>query len=66
MRRESHVRFCEGGGVRLPSATRLVRSIKQECLSQVIPFGDRHLRRLIAEYVAHYNDVSYCPTSLCG
>jgi len=23
MRRESHVRFCEGGGVRLPSATRL-------------------------------------------
>ena len=22
MRRESHVRFCEGGGVRLPSATR--------------------------------------------
>jgi len=24
MRREFHVRFCEGGGVRLPSATRLV------------------------------------------
>jgi hypothetical protein len=24
MRRELHVRFCEGGGVRLPSATRLV------------------------------------------
>jgi hypothetical protein len=24
MRRESHVRFCEGGGVRLPSATRHV------------------------------------------
>ncbi len=24
MRRESHVRFCEGGGVRLPSATRRV------------------------------------------
>ena len=24
MRRESHVRFCEGGGVRAPSATRLV------------------------------------------
>ena len=24
MRRESHVRFCEGGGVRFPSATRLV------------------------------------------
>src|SRR5260370_21652660 len=26
MRRESHVRFCEGGGVRLPSATRFSRS----------------------------------------
>ena len=24
MRREFHVRFCEGGGVRAPSATRLV------------------------------------------
>src|SRR2546425_5274069 len=24
MRRELHVRFCEGGGVRFPSATRLV------------------------------------------
>ncbi len=24
MRRESHVRFCEGGGAKLPSATRLV------------------------------------------
>ena len=24
MRRESHVRFCEGGGVRFPSATRPV------------------------------------------
>jgi hypothetical protein len=27
MRRESHVRFWEGGGVRLPSATRLVNVI---------------------------------------
>ncbi len=24
MRRESHVRFCEGGGAKLPSATRLI------------------------------------------
>ena len=31
MRREFHVRFCEGGGVKLPSATRLV-----------IAFEDRH------------------------
>ena len=55
MRRESHVRFCEGGGVRLPSATRLVRSIKEECLARVIPLGERHLRRTIAEFVTHYH-----------
>ena len=36
-------------------AERFVRSIKQECLSRVIPFGDRHLRRMIAEYVEHYH-----------
>jgi hypothetical protein len=53
MRRESHVRFCEGGGVRLPSATRLVRAIKEECLDKVIPFGERHLRRTVSEFVAH-------------
>jgi len=30
MRRESHVRFCEGGGVRLPSATRLIVGFQHE------------------------------------
>jgi hypothetical protein len=55
MRRESHVRFCEGGGVRLPSATRLVRSIKEECLNRVIPFGECHLRRTLSEFVTHYH-----------
>ena len=55
MRRESHVRFCEGGGVRLPSATRLVRTIKEECLDRVLLLGERHLRRTIVEFVAHYH-----------
>jgi hypothetical protein len=55
MRRESHVRFCEGGGVRLPSATRLVRSINEECLDRLIPLGERHFRGAITEYVAHYH-----------
>jgi transposase InsO family protein len=36
-------------------AERFVRSIKQECLSRVIPFGEHHLRRTIAEYVEHYH-----------
>jgi len=30
MRREFHVRFCEGGGVRFPSATRLVIGFERE------------------------------------
>ena len=47
-------------------AERFVRSIKDECLSRVIPFGERHLRRTLAEFIEHYNDVSYCLTSLCG
>ena len=39
MRREFHVRFCEGGGVRAPSATRLVilcrRGKGEEALQRV-------------------------------
>jgi putative transposase len=36
-------------------AERFVRSIKEECLDRVIPLGERHLRRTIAEFVAHYH-----------
>ena len=36
-------------------AERFVRSIKHECLNRVIPFGERHLRRTIAEFIAHYH-----------
>jgi putative transposase len=36
-------------------AERFVRSIKEECLTRVIPFGERHLRRTIAEFIAHYH-----------
>ena len=55
MRRESHVRFCEGGGVRLPSATRLVRSIKEECLDRIVPLDERHLRKTLHAFVTHYH-----------
>jgi len=34
MRREFHVRFCEGGGVRFPSATRLVILGRSEAEAQ--------------------------------
>ena len=36
-------------------AERFVRSIKEECLNRVIPLGERHLRRTIADFVAHYH-----------
>jgi putative transposase len=49
--------------VKLPSrspnlnayAERFVRSIKSECLAQVIPIGEAQLRRAIREYVEHYH-----------
>lgn len=37
------------------NAERFVRSIKEECLSKIIPIGERHLRHAIEEYVAHYH-----------
>jgi transposase InsO family protein len=36
-------------------AERFVRSIKQECLSRMIPLGEGHLRRSLTEYVEHYH-----------
>jgi len=36
-------------------AERFVRSIKHECLNHIIPFGERHLRQAIAEFVGHYH-----------
>ena len=37
--------FCE----------RLIGTIRRECLDWVIPLDERHVRRLLAEWVAHYN-----------
>ena len=36
-------------------AERFVRSIKSECLSQIIPLGERHLRHVVREYTEHYH-----------
>jgi putative transposase len=36
-------------------AERFVRSIREECLSRVVPLGERHLRWLVTEYVEHYH-----------
>ena len=36
-------------------AERFVRSIKEECLNRLIPLGERHHRRAVAEFVGHYH-----------
>lgn len=36
-------------------AERWVRSVKQECLSKLILFGETSLRRALTEYVAHFH-----------
>jgi hypothetical protein len=37
-----------------PHAERFVKSIKYECLNHFVFFGERHLRCVIKEYMAHY------------
>jgi transposase InsO family protein len=49
--------------VRLPArspnlnafAERFVLSIRSECLDRIVPLGQRHLRRAVSEFVAHYH-----------
>jgi len=37
-------------------AERWVRTVRTECLDQLLVFGRRHLERILREYLAHYND----------
>ncbi len=37
-------------------AERYVRSVKDECLSRIVPFGEEGLRRAFNEFVAHYHE----------
>ncbi len=36
-------------------AERFVQTVKQECLSQFLICGEKHLRHLLAEFMAHYH-----------
>ena len=36
-------------------AERWVQSVKSECLNPMILFGERHLRRVLTEFLAHYH-----------
>jgi Integrase core domain len=33
----------------------VIGTMRRECLDFMIPFSDRHLRRVLSEWVAHYN-----------
>jgi transposase InsO family protein len=45
--------------VRMPTANayceRLIGTIRRECLDYVIPLNSAHLRRILSEWVSHYN-----------
>ena len=36
-------------------AERIVRTIRAECTDRILIIGQRHLRRVLAEYIGHYN-----------
>ena len=38
------------------SAERWVRSVKEECLSRLILFGESSLRRALQQYIVHYHE----------
>jgi hypothetical protein len=48
------------GYTKIPDVVRLLdhetgRTTGEECLSRVIPLGERHLRHLVREYLEHYH-----------
>ncbi|PYQ87669.1 MAG: hypothetical protein DMG02_20510, partial [Acidobacteria bacterium] len=49
-----------------PFVERLIGSMRRECLDHLIVLSERHLLRVLRRYLSYYNDVSYCPTSLCA
>ena len=39
-----------------PFVERVIGSIRRECTDHVIALGERHLRRVLYEYVSYYNE----------
>ena len=38
----------------LPYVERMIGSIRRECLANVVVLSERHLRRILKDYLAHY------------
>ena len=38
-------------------ASRLIGSIRRECLDHIVVFGEAHLRRILRSYARYYNDI---------
>jgi putative transposase len=36
-------------------AERFAGTLRRECLDRLLIFGDQHLRKVLAQYAAHYN-----------
>jgi len=49
-----------------PFVERLVGTMRREFLDHVLFWNASDLERKLADFQAYYNDVSYCPTSLCA
>ena len=39
-----------------PYVERMIGSIQRECLAHVVVLSERHLRRVLGDYLAHYHD----------
>ena len=37
-------------------AERFVKTVRRECLDHLLVFGERHLQRILREYLRHYNE----------
>jgi transposase InsO family protein len=39
-----------------PYVERMIGSVRRECLDNVVVLGERHLRRILQDYLAHYHN----------